>query len=159
MTSENEKKSEEVRFENPFSKTVLLIVLIIFSFFLILGVIGYYTGPNDYFIFFIMWGIASLYIVLLIYREFIHRPTSILVGRNGLNLIFRNGRSAYHHFLDIAWVDAIEGEILGKDGMMKIKNQWVPYPLTYELAQSIRCSHLVSLSYYPMTREEFRKNK
>ena len=156
QSGEGLNTSNEMQLDNPPNLRTVVWFLAISIFFYILGIAGYYNGPNDIIILLIMWSIASLAVLLTFFREFLHRPKRLKIHQDGVELHFRTGKSVYYPFSTIAWIETRE-DILGKYGLMEIVGQFVLYQLTYEIVQSIKRNYFGKMRYFPTTKDQYRK--
>lgn len=149
---------------NPPDMRFFLMIIIISFFAFLLGVMDFLYLNGDLFGIVLMTLISIAGTSTITYREFIHRPVSLFIQGNGIILDFRFLKSRSLPWNEILWINAKPGDvstIIGRwerIGLLQ-PTRGNPYPLTYEIAISIRESYRNQNGSYPMTRDEYRNVK
>jgi hypothetical protein len=103
-------------------------------------------------------------LVMVISREIIHRPYRVRINNNGAEFDFKFLKRRFLSWDEILWMIALPGDSSknangwDRDGGL-LSNERTYYPLTYEIAAEIRNAHFGATGRYPMTKEEFKKQK
>jgi hypothetical protein len=152
---------------NPVNTKFVTLILIVASISIILGLI-LIDGSSSHIIgSIILVGYGVIAIILVTYREFVHRPISVMIIDGGLIMNFRFSGQKKVIWSDIAWLSVSQGNSTStqggwdKYGSIKLVNEYF-YSLTYEIAHKIKFTYYNNIGVFPKTKEEFidaRKNK
>jgi len=155
------------KFSNPVNTKFIALILIVASISIILGFI-LIDGSSSHIIgSIILVGYGVLAIILVTYREFVHRPISVIIIDDGLIMSFRFSGQKKILWSDIEWLSVSQGNSTSaqgkwdKYGSIKLVNEYF-YSLTYEIAHKIKITYFNYNERFPKTKEEFidaRKNK
>jgi hypothetical protein len=104
---------------------------------------GYFSGAWG--LFMLLWGLLTFG---LFYREFIMRPKFVTISDNGVLFKYRTGRKFFS-----SWKDIIELNVEPKGiGSIITEQRKKGFPLTREIADTIRTEYRLHMGQYPYTQ-------
>jgi|WetSurMetagenome_2_1015567.scaffolds.fasta_scaffold41149_2 hypothetical protein len=152
---------------NPINTKFIAMILIVASLSIILGLILIDGSSSQIIGSIILVGYGVLAIILVVYREVVHRPISVIIVDDGLIMNFRFSGQKKIFWSDIEWLSVSQGNSTStqgkweKYGSIKLVNEYF-YSLTNEIAHKIKITYYNNIGEFPKTKEEFinvRKNK
>lgn len=97
---------------------------------------------------------GTAFLTAAMYREYAHRPTSIIIEIRGFRMYFRGRTPKFVPWEKIRWIYINPGRPhnlirkYNKAGMLKLDHVF-PYALSYELASAIRQRYLEERGRFP----------
>jgi hypothetical protein len=111
----------------------------------------------------LFWSIGSFFFCGIMWKEYIHKPKSVVITDDGLLLKLRFGREVHIAWDDILWISAspggtsedVEG-VSGRVGAIKA-TRGVFYMATYEVGRAAQERYSQAMGRRPMTRDQYIK--
>jgi len=137
--------------------TIYIILTCIISFFLYVGGIILFNGSIKSIIgMTMMWFFATVVIIAIFYREFIHGPRTLIIAYNGIIMQFRFSKDIVISWQEILAIYAEPGDLMTIYGRWKRRGAIQPikglfYPVTYEAASAVRNAYFQKFNKYPIS--------
>lgn len=158
-----ELSDNEAEHLNPINIPYFLSILIPSALAFIFGLINFIEGgdkslPGAL----LFWSIASFFFIGIMWKEYIHKPKSVVITDDGLLLKLRFGREVRIRWEEILWISAspekgkdAEG-VSGRVGAIKA-NRSTFYSVSYEIGRDARERYIRVMGRRPLTRAQYIK--
>jgi len=152
------------KFSNPISVGHFLSCIILSTALFLIGTFTFFYNSDKALVGpIILWPIGSFFFCGIMWKEYIHRPKSVVITDDGLLLKLRFGREVRIAWDDILWISAspggtsedVEG-VSGRVGAIKA-TKGVFYMATYEVGRAAQERYSQVMGRRPMTRDQYMK--
>jgi hypothetical protein len=108
------------------------------------------------------WPVPLLPLLAIWYREYYHRPTSVIVKKDGFAMRFRYIPEESVRWQGVERIEIGEGDDSTprgrrmKTGVVWLRGKSVPFPMTYELANELWNAYVVDIGPPPSNWRRIR---
>ncbi len=154
-------RNNEAEYLNPINAPYFLSMILAITFEFALGYMIFSDGSDKSLPGAILfWSIGSFFLIGIMWKEYIHKPKSVVITDDGLLLKLRFGREVRIGWEDILWISASTGKgtdaegVSGKGGGIKATKSTF-YSVSYEIGRDARDKYIQVMGRRPLTRTQY----